>query len=64
MIALLIGVTTAVVDYFVHPGMIGPAYFEAALTGLGAAGLSYLVGWIIHLYRTRRAAVAAATENN
>lgn len=57
-IALILGVATAAVDYVVHPGMFGPAFAEAILTGVGAMGLSYLVGtgW----RRFRQAGIAAA----
>ena len=47
VIALLLGVITAVVDYLMHPGMIGPPYAEALITGLGAAALSWLTGFAI-----------------
>lgn len=54
-IAAVLGVVTAVVDYFVHPGMIGHAeWTEAALTGLGAALLSLIAGTLIDRYRQRR----------
>ena len=49
LISLLLGVVTAFVDFFVHPGDIG----EAAVTGLGAALLSYLVGLILRFSRAR-----------
>ena len=49
LISLVLGVVTAVVDYFVHPGDVG----EAAVTGLGAATLSYLVGLILRYLRAR-----------
>ena len=41
IVATILGITTAMVDYFVHPGMIGEAAVtEAIITGLGAAVLS------------------------
>jgi len=43
-IAAILGLATAAVDLAVHPGMFGPVFAEATLTGIGAAGLSYLVG--------------------
>jgi len=55
VIALVLGVVTAVVDYFIHPGMIGPIFLEAIITGVGAAILSYLVGTLIRRYRAKRA---------
>ena len=42
MIALLLGVVTAIVDYHMHPGMIGPVFLEAVITGAGAAALSFI----------------------
>ncbi len=44
LVSLLLGTVTAVVDYFIHPGMFGPAVAEAIVTGIGAAALSYAVG--------------------
>lgn len=61
IIAAILGVITAVVDYFVHPGMIGEsALTEAAITGLGAAVLSYAAGTAIVFWRRRRDAAAEA----
>lgn len=51
IISVMLGLTTAVVDYFVHPGMLGSAATEAIVTGVGAAMLSYLVGTIVSRYR-------------
>lgn len=57
MIAVVLGVTTAIVDYFVHPGMIGEHHVtEAIVTGIGAAVLSYTVATVIAVYRRRRKA--------
>lgn len=54
-IAGILGVTTAIVDYFVHPGMLGDhAATEAIVTGIGAAALSYLAGTVIHYWQKRR----------
>ncbi len=52
-ISLLLGLITAVVDYFVHPGMFGTVVTEAVVTGIGAAVLSYLAGMIISSVRAR-----------
>ena len=46
VVSLVLGVATAVADYFVHPGRFGPAVAEAVVTGIGAALLSYLV-WVV-----------------
>ncbi|MDJ0712132.1 MAG: hypothetical protein QNJ14_17205 [Woeseiaceae bacterium] len=59
-LAGILGAATAIVDYFVHPGMIGDgAATEAIVTGLGAAVLSYAAGTILIAIRRRRAAAAA-----
>ena len=42
IIATVLGLATAGVDYFAHPGNFGPVYLEALVTGAGAAALSYL----------------------
>ncbi len=47
VVSALLGTTTAVVDFFVHPGQFGPIAMEAIVTGLGAALLSYLVGTLV-----------------
>ena len=57
ILAGILGVSTAIVDYFIHPGMIGEAAAtEAIITGVGAAVLSYVAGSLVLWYRTRRAA--------
>mgnify|MGYP001812217654 FL=1 len=59
ILAGVLGVATAIVDYFVHPGMIGDgAATEAIITGLGAAVLSLAVGTIIRKYKARRQAAS------
>jgi len=54
LISAVLGVTTGVVDFFVHPGMFGSAATEAIVTGLAAAILSYLVGASIQYFRADR----------
>lgn len=46
VVSLLLGVLTAVVDYWVHPGAFGPVFMEAAVTGVVAGTLSLAVGWL------------------
>lgn len=53
IISLLLGIATAVVDFFVHPGMFGPVAMEAIVTGIAAAALSYLVGTILRVARRK-----------
>jgi len=59
IIAVVLGAVTAVVDYLMHPGMIGPVFLEAIITGIGAGVLSYVVGWFLQ-YRRRRQASRAS----
>lgn len=54
IIAAVLGLATAVVDYFVHPGMFGPAFMEAVVTGIGASVLSYAIGSFFKRLRARR----------
>ena len=53
VIALVLGLATATVDFFVHPGMFGPVAAEAVVTGAGAAGLSLAVGWWLERRKLR-----------
>jgi hypothetical protein len=53
LISGVLGITTGVVDYFVHPGMFGTAATEAIVTGAGAAVLSTLVGMFIQHRKTK-----------
>jgi len=55
-VAIVLGIATAIVDYFMHPGMIGPIFLEAIITGLGAAVLSFAIGAILKFRRDKRAA--------
>ena len=54
LIALTLGVATAIVDYYVHPGMFGTVAMEAIVTGAGAAILSFLLGTAVRLWRTKK----------
>ena len=44
LIALVLGIVTAFVDYLIHPGSFGSIATEAMVTGIGAAILSLIVG--------------------
>lgn len=57
LVSLVLGMVTAIVDYFVHPGMFGPVALEAIVTGVAAAVLSYLAGTMVKVFRG-----AAATD--
>jgi hypothetical protein len=48
IVALLLGVVTAIIDYVVHPGGFGTVFIEAAVTGAGAAALSFGIGATCH----------------
>ena len=53
IISAMLGVTTGLVDYYVHPGMFGSAATEAIVTGFAAAILSYLIGSGIQFLKAR-----------
>ncbi len=53
IISVVLGIATGIVDYFVHPAMFGSFATEAAITGLGAAILSYLVGSAVQYVRAK-----------
>ena len=57
VIAIVLGSVTAVVDFFVHPGMLESAILEALLTGVGAGLLSLAVGYSVQYWRSRRVSV-------
>lgn len=52
IVATILGVSTTVVDFFIHPGMFGPLAAEAVVTGAGAAALSYAVGNLLRKFDT------------
>ena len=55
LLAGVLGLSTALVDYLVHSGRPGEGGItEAVITGLGAAILSYLAGIIFGKIRQRR----------
>ncbi|PCI77703.1 MAG: hypothetical protein COB20_07225 [SAR86 cluster bacterium] len=60
VVSLVLGSFTAVVDFFVHPGMFGGVVAEAIVTGISAGLLSYLVGLAIAYGRSRRGAEVAS----
>ena len=53
VIALTLGVVTAVVDVFIHTGPLADGLIEAGLTGLGAMLMSLALGTLIDRYRAR-----------
>ena len=54
LISAVLGVTTAIVDFYVHPGMFGSAATEAIVTGLAAGVLSYLAGTALRYFKARQ----------
>jgi hypothetical protein len=62
IISLSLGAVTAIVDYFVHPGMLSTyAIVEAIITGLGAAVLSFAFAHLFALIArvwSRRASIS------
>ena len=64
IISLVLGLITAVVDYFVHPGMFGTVAVEAVVTGIAAAVLSYLVGMAVRLISDRRVKVSRPPDKD
>jgi len=51
LVSAMLGVTTAIVDFYVHPGMFGSAATEAVVTGIAAGVLSYLAGTALRFFR-------------
>jgi hypothetical protein len=51
VVSAVLGAATAIVDYFIHPGMFGTVATEAIVTGIVAGVLSYLIGTAISRYR-------------
>jgi hypothetical protein len=51
---LLLGVCTAVVDYFVDPGSFGSVATEAVVTGFAIAAIAFGVALIVRYRRSRR----------
>ena len=51
VVAGVLAVVTAAVDYVVHPGGFGDVVTEAIVTGFGAGALSLLVGAILRRRR-------------
>ena len=47
VISITLGVITAIVDFYVHPGMFGSVATEAIVTGIVAAVISYATGAVI-----------------
>lgn len=54
VVPTVLGLATAVVDYFVHPGQFELVVLEALLTGLVAGLLSYAVGSLARFVKNAR----------
>ena len=65
-VSLLLAVVTAIVDYFVHPGMIGSVATEAIVTGAAAGILSNIFSFGFSKFkkiRTNRTALTMTCHN-
>ena len=51
LVAIILGLATTIVDFYVHPGMFGAVATEAIVTGIGAGLLSYVIGSSIGYFR-------------
>ncbi|MCZ6912822.1 MAG: hypothetical protein O7F72_08465 [Proteobacteria bacterium] len=51
LVSAVLGVVTGIVDFFIHPGMFGPAATEAIVTGIAAGVLSCIIGTFVRNYR-------------
>ena len=54
LISAMLGVVTAITDFFMHPGQFGPLFLEAIVTGCGAAVLCLLIGHLLDWLRSRQ----------
>ena len=54
LVSVILGVVTAMVDFFIHPGMFGSVVTEAIVTGIAAAVLSYLAAILLGYLKARR----------
>ena len=55
LVSAVLGAVTAMVDFFVHPGMFGTVATEAIVTGIAAGALSYAAGSLVRYLRKRSA---------
>ena len=51
VVSTTLGAITSLVDYGLHPGMFGPFFLEAVVTGIGAGMLSLTVHWMAGRFR-------------
>ncbi len=51
IVAAILAILTAIVDYFVHPGNFGSVITEAIVTGIGAGILSLIISYLIDYFR-------------
>ena len=63
VIALMLGIVTTITDYIVHPGGFGPAFMEAAVTGGGAAALSFAVAVSLRSFVGQQDLTKGAAQN-
>lgn len=60
LISMVLGCFTGVVDFFIHPGMIGGVATEAIITGIAAGLLSYVIGAVIARLKNKRTQAQSA----
>lgn len=53
LVSAVLGAATAIVDFFIHPGMFGTVATEAIVTGIAAGVLSYIVGSLVRYIRKK-----------
>ena len=53
---VILGLCTAIVDFYMHPGSFGAVATEAIVTGIAATILSFLIGVLIRRLRVTAAA--------
>ena len=63
MISMMLGLVTAVVDFFMHTGTFGAVATEAIVTGIGAAVLSLLFGTLISRLKVSRSNRTSRSES-
>ena len=64
LISAVLGMTTAIVDFYVHPGMFGSAATEAIVTGLAAGILSYMAGNALQYFKARQVVPATVAPQD
>ncbi|MGK0296935.1 MAG: hypothetical protein ACI9XC_000535 [Gammaproteobacteria bacterium] len=65
LISLTLGITTAIIDFFIHPANFGTnIFFEAIITGAGAALISYIASHALRAIRDKYASNGIANNES